>query len=71
MSIEQIVTEAAALPEQERKDLIGRLLALGRSRQEEAEFRRRAAELIDDNDPSHWCSGEELRRMIEADEAAK
>ena len=71
MSIEQIVTEAAALPEQERKDLIGRLLALGRSRQEEAEFRRRAAELIDDNDPSHWCSGEELRRMIETDAAAK
>ena len=71
MSIEQIVTEAAALPEQERKDLIGRLLALGRSRQEEAEFRKQMAELIDDNDPSHWCSGDELRRMIEADEAVK
>ena len=72
MSIEQIVTEAAALPEQERKDLIGRLLAIGRDRrEEEEEARKQMAELIDDNDPSHWCSGEELRRMIEADEASK
>jgi hypothetical protein len=31
MSIEQIVNEAAALPEQQRKELIGRLIALGRS----------------------------------------
>ena len=36
MSIEQIVTEAEALPEEQRKDLIGRLLAIGRDRREEA-----------------------------------
>ena len=71
MSIEQIVTEAEALPEEQRKDLIGRLLAIGRDRREEAERRKRAAELIDDNDPSHWCTAEELRRRIAADEAAK
>ena len=71
MSIEQIVTEAAAMPEEQRKDLIGRLLAIGRDRREEAERRKRAAELIDDNDPSHWCTGDELRRMMAADESEK
>ena len=64
MNIEQIVAEAAALPEQERKDLIGRLLAIGRDRREEAEARKQMAELIDDNDPSHWITYDELKRRL-------
>ena len=67
MSIEQIVNEAAALPEHERKDLIGRLLAIGRSRREEQEFKKRTAELIADKDPSHWMTGDELRRRLDAE----
>ena len=66
MSIEEIVTEAAALPEQQRKDLIGRLLAIGRDKREAAEFRKEMAELIDDNDPSHWITYDELKRRVHA-----
>ena len=69
MSIEQIVSEAEALPEEQRKDLIGRLLAIGRDRREEAERRKRAAELIDDNDPSHWMTYDELKRRLPANAA--
>ena len=66
MSIEQIVKEAAALPVQQRKELIGRLIALGRSEREEQEFKQRMAELIDDNDPSHWITYDELKRRLPA-----
>ena len=71
MSIEQIVSEAAALPEEQRKELIGRLIALGRGKQEDAEFKRRMAELIDDKDPSHWMTGDELRRRLAAESSAE
>ncbi|MEO8353290.1 MAG: hypothetical protein ABI680_16300 [Chthoniobacteraceae bacterium] len=67
MSIEQIVNEVAALPDQQRKELIGRLLALGRSKQQEEEFRHRMAGLIDDNDPNHWITYDELKRRLPAD----
>ena len=71
MSIEQIVNEATALPTPQRKELIGRLIAIGRSKKEDAEFRRRMAELIDDNDPNHWCTGDDLRSQLAADDAEK
>jgi hypothetical protein len=71
MSIEQIVNEAAAMPEAQRKELIGRLLAIGRSKREEQEFKLRMAELIDDNDPSHWVTGDELRSRLAADSTAE
>jgi len=61
-----MISEAAALPEQQRKELIGRLIALGRSKQEDADFKRRMAEMIDDNDPSHWMTDDELRRRLAA-----
>jgi hypothetical protein len=66
MSIEQIVKEATALPQEQRKELIGRLLAIGRSQREEAELKRMDA-LIDDNDPSHWITYDELKRRLPAD----
>ncbi|MEO6788918.1 MAG: hypothetical protein ABI318_22580 [Chthoniobacteraceae bacterium] len=65
MSIEQIVTEAAAMPAPERKQLIGRLLAIGRA-QADADFKRRLAERIDDSDPSHWISYDELKQRLPA-----
>ena len=69
MNLEQIVQEAVSLPEQQRRELIGRLLALGRSKAEEAEFRRAMAERIDDADPGHWISYEELKCRLPADGA--
>ncbi len=65
MSIEQIVTEAAAMPALERKQLIGRLLAIGRA-QEDADFRHTLAERMDDGDPSHWISYDELKQRLPA-----
>jgi deoxyhypusine synthase len=64
VSIEQIVQEAASLPEQARKQLIGKLMALGRSASDDAELRRELAERIDDQDPAHWISYDELKRRL-------
>ncbi len=69
MSIEQIVSEVAALPDPQRKQLIGRLLALGRSEEESAAFRREMAARLDDDDPAQWMSYEELRRRLPAEQA--
>jgi hypothetical protein len=71
MSIEQIVKEAASLPDQERKQLIGQLIALGRSKEEDAEFRRQMAERIDDHDPSHWMTYDDLKRRLSATAAGE
>lgn len=68
MSIEQIVTEAAAMPAAERRQLIGRLIAIGRA-QQDAEFKRTLAERIDDSDPSHWISYDDLKRRLPSDVA--
>lgn len=70
MSIEQIVTEAAALPVMERKQLIGQLIAIGRA-QHDVEFKRTLAERLDDGDPSHWVSYDELKRRLPADTSAE
>lgn len=71
MSIEQIVLEAAALPEKDRKQLIGRLIALGRNPEEERAFRQRMADAIDDRDPDHWVSYEELKKRLSSEPAAE
>ena len=68
MSIEQIVSEAATMPVAERKQLIGRLIAIGRE-QQDAEFKRTLAERIDDGDPSNWVSYDELKEKLPADTA--
>lgn len=59
MNVDQIIGEAASLPREQRKALIGRLLALGREGQD-GQFRRMLAEKIDDQDPSHWVPMEDL-----------
>ena len=65
MSIEQLKAEATALPDKERKELIGYLLTLGRKRT--AEYWDRIAATIEDNDPSHWVAEESLDRALGLD----
>ena len=64
MSFEQLKQEAATLTRQQRRELIGHLLALGRK--DEAVFKRQMAEKIDDNNPDHWVTLEELKRRVPA-----
>jgi hypothetical protein len=66
MSVDQIMAAAANLPREQRKALIGRLLALGRG-ESDAQFRRMLSEKIDDKDPSHWASMEDLAGHLRLD----
>jgi hypothetical protein len=61
MNIDELVTEAAALSREERKALIGRLLAIGRG-ERDAELRRMLAEKIDDTDAKNWVVMEDMDR---------
>ncbi len=70
MSVDQLVAEAAGLPQEERKALISRLLALGREGRD-AEFRRMLAQKIDDQNPAHWVPMEDLARHLRLDPAAE
>lgn len=67
MSFEQIKAESTALTAEQRRQLIGHLLALGRK---DDNFRRKLAAKIDDNDPSHWVAEEDLDRALGLDRAA-
>ena len=58
MSFEQIKAESTTLTPEQRRQLIGHLLALGRK--DDGDFRRKLAARIDDNDPAHWVSGDDL-----------
>ena len=62
MSFEQIKAESAALTPEQRRDLIGHLLALGRK--DDADVQRKLAAKIDDNDPSHWVAEDDLDRAL-------
>jgi len=62
MSFEQIKAESTALTAEQRRELIGHLLALGRK--DDADFRRKLAAKIDDNDPSHWVTEDDLDRAL-------
>ena len=61
MSFEQIKADSAALTREQRRELIGHLLALGRK---DDDFRRKLAAKIDDNDPSHWITEDDLDRAL-------
>ena len=65
MSIEQLKTEATALSDKERKELIGYLLALGRKRT--PEYWDRIAAKIEDRDPSHWVAEDSLDQALGLD----
>jgi hypothetical protein len=56
MSFESLKREAAALAPTERRQLIGFLLSLNVTDEERASLSRK----IDDNDPSHWLSLDEV-----------
>ena len=66
MSLDQILAEASSLPPEQRKELIGRLLAIGRD-ERDSEFRRMLAQKIDDQDPAHWVPLEDLARHLRLD----
>jgi hypothetical protein len=65
MSIVQLKSEAAALPESERRELIGYLLSLGR--QHTAEYYDRLANKIEDRDAAHWVAEENLDQALGLD----
>jgi hypothetical protein len=65
MSFEQIKEESATLTPEQRRQLIGHLLALGRK--DDGDFRRKLAAKLDDNDPSHWVSEDDLDRALGLD----
>jgi hypothetical protein len=65
MSIEQLKTEATALSDIERKELIGYLLALGRERA--ADYWDRLAVKIEDQNPAHWVAEESLDQALGLD----
>jgi hypothetical protein len=67
MSFEQIKAESAGLTREQRRELIGHLLALGR--QGDPDFRRKIAAKIDDNDPNHWVAEEDLDHALGLDQA--
>jgi hypothetical protein len=63
MNVDELVSEAAALPWEQRKALIGRLLAIGRGERDVA-FRRMLAEKIDDKAPENWVVMEDLPKHL-------
>jgi len=65
MSFEEIKAESATLTPEQRRQLIGHLLALGRKG--DTDFRRKLAAKIDDNDPGHWVTEDDLDRALGLD----
>jgi len=70
MNVDELVSEAAALPREQRKALIGRLLALGRG-ERDAAFRRMLAEKIDDTSPENWVPMADLPKHLRLDAGAE
>ncbi len=67
MSFEQIKAESSSLTPEQRRQLIGHLLALGRK--DDPDFRRKLAAKIDDTDSRHWVAEEHLDRALGLDSA--
>jgi hypothetical protein len=65
MSIQQLKSEASALSEAERRELIGYLITVGRERP--AGYWDSLASKIEDRDPAHWVREEELDRALGLD----
>ena len=65
MSIQQLKTEVSSLSDEERRELIGYMLSLGRKRS--ADYWDRIEAKIADNDPSHWVAEEDLDRALGLD----
>ena len=59
MSLTQLKQEAARLPSKKQRELIVFLLSL--QGEKESDFKRKLAAKIDDRDPAHWISLDELK----------
>jgi len=70
MNVDQLVTEAASLPREQRRVLIERLLAIGRG-ERDLEFRRLLAEKVDDTSPGRWATMEDAAKYLRADDDAR
>jgi hypothetical protein len=64
VSLLEIKEQLAQLPRAEQEELIGFLLAQGRTAGEEREFREQLTRTRDDKDPRNWLSREEARREL-------
>jgi hypothetical protein len=62
MSIEAIKEELAGLDAEGRQQIIAYLVSI--NQRENPEYRVKMARKIDDNDPSHWLTLEELDRRL-------
>ncbi len=62
MSIEQIKDAAAKLSAEKQKELIGFLLKLRNER--DPEYRREMRSRLDDKDPTHWLTPEQLEARL-------
>ncbi len=65
MSIHQLKAEATALSDQDRRELIGYLLGLGRQRT--SEYWDRLAAKIEDRIPANWVAEEGLDQALGLD----
>jgi len=64
MSIDALKEEMAHLDLKSRKHLVGYLLSLN-EREEDPEYLAKLGRKIDDKDPSHWITLEELERRLD------
>jgi hypothetical protein len=62
MSLAQLKDELTQLPPEEQRKVIAFLLA--RQADEDHEFKKFAAERIDDKDPANWVELSELRKKV-------
>ena len=67
MSIPELRAEAAALSDQDRRELIGYLLSIGRQRS--SEYRDRIAAKIEDRNPENWVAEADLDKALGLDQS--
>jgi hypothetical protein len=65
MSLQELKAEATTLSEQDRRELIGYLLSLGRHRT--ADYWDRVASKIEDRNPANWVAEEGLDHALGLD----
>ncbi|HEV7404892.1 MAG TPA: hypothetical protein VGO11_18260 [Chthoniobacteraceae bacterium] len=64
MSLVEIKEQLAQLPRADQQELIGFLLAQGRTAREEREFREQLTRTRDDDDPGNWLTRDEARKEL-------
>jgi hypothetical protein len=69
MSYQELMSEAANLPDRERRELIGHLLSVGRQRK--AAYWDSIEAKITDSDPAHWVEAADLDSALRLNEKAE